>query len=118
MRKRIVNHIADTWFWYLLYFLPVLAFMLYLFSVNGSVDLMSFGSFLDTLGFGFIADNTIVSLFSSVFGQGGILPIFSNNDVFIMFGWYVAVYLCHLCVDLVLCLPRIGHKFLDKFTKE
>ena len=32
MRKKTVNHLADTIFWYALYFLPVLAYLIFVFS--------------------------------------------------------------------------------------
>lgn len=32
MRKRVINHVADTIFWYILYFLPVLAYLMFVVS--------------------------------------------------------------------------------------
>lgn len=32
MRKRVINHVADTTFWYILYFLPVLAYLMFVIS--------------------------------------------------------------------------------------
>lgn len=32
MRKRVINHVADTIFWYILYFLPVLAYLFFVIS--------------------------------------------------------------------------------------
>lgn len=118
MRKKTVKTIADTAFWYLLYFLPVLAFLLYIMAMPSlGTNLVGFGDFLTALGFEFLTDNVIISTLADLFGASGIFPVFANNDVFIMFAWYVSVYLCHLCVDLLLCLPRIAHKWLNKLSE-
>lgn len=119
MRKRLVNHIADTGFWYVLYFLPVLAFLIYMFSLeSGAVTLIGFNEFLQAIGFSFVLDNPLSSIFADIFGANGLMPIFQTNDIFNIFAWYISVYLCHICVDLFLLLPRITHKFMNKFTKE
>lgn len=120
MRKRTVNHLADTIFWYLLYFLPVLAYLLFMLIEPGSVGtlvLQNFEDFVNALGFGFVADNLIIDTLSSIFGVGGIMPIFSTNAPFIIFTWFIGVYLLHLIVDFILFIPRIAHKWLKHFTQ-
>lgn len=39
MRKRVINHVADTIFWYILYFLPVLAYLFFVVSAPFGDDL-------------------------------------------------------------------------------
>lgn len=115
MRKRQVNHLADTIFWYMLYFLPVLGFLIYLIAEPaGGTTLVTFSDFLSGIGFNFVADNPLISTLSDIFGANGVLPIFQNNDVFIIFAWYFGIYFCHIAVDLLLCLPRICHKWLNR----
>lgn len=117
MRKRTVKTVADTAFWYLLYFLPVLGFLLYLLAMpSGGVTLVGFTEFLQATGFEILTDNIIVTTLADIFGAGGVIPVFANNAVFVIFAWYVVVYLCHVCVDLLLCLPRLVHKGLEKLS--
>lgn len=117
MRKRTVNHIADTVFWYALYFLPVIAFFLYLIAEpSSSTVAVDFEAFFEGIGLGIVTDNVIITTLKDIFGQSGLVPIFSTNTPFIIFTWFIGVYIMHLCVDFVLFIPRIAHKWLKKFT--
>ena len=112
MRKRTINYLADTMFWYLLYLLPVVAFLLY---IVASGNYLSIIEFFDLIGFSFVNDNIIVSTLSSIFGAEGVLPFFSNDVPFIIGSWFVGVFLCHLAVDFILFIPRLCHKWFNHF---
>ena len=116
MRKKTIKFVADTLFWYLLYFLPVLAFLLYIWNGTG-VDL-SFSTFLTTIGLDVFVDNVIIDTMVSLFGPQGVLPLFNGNTVFIIFGWYISVYLVHLTVDFLLFIPRYAHKLMNDYNAE
>lgn len=136
MRKKTVTHVADTIFWYILYFLPII---LTLIQSIGLFENFGFDSWQYVYDEGNILDydflhllemnlnsfyisryNIISSALMDIFGLNGFIPIFSNNLTSIIqyFGYFVGVYLIHLCVDFILFIPRIAHKWLNKFTRE
>ena len=136
MRKKTVNHVADTIFWYVLYFLPVIVSLIVLCN-QSDVFWTEFGgdmrgAFLDCLervldGLMImpvdLSDNVIYSGLISVFGTDGILPFFSDNSgsggyyILQFFTWFIGVYLVHLFVDFILFIPRLCHKWMKEFTK-
>ena len=118
MRKRTVKLLADTIFWYLLYFLPVLGYLLYLIAEpNTGTNLVPISDFFNNIGIGFITDNVIVNTLKRLFGAEGILPLFATNAPFEIFGWFICTYMGHIAVDFILLIPRICHKFMEKFTQ-
>ena len=117
MRKRVVSHVADTVFWYLLYFLPVLAYLLFLIAEPASgTAVIDFMTFFESLGLGFVSDNVIISSLSCIFGTDGVFPIFSTDVPFVIFTWFIGTYILHLAVDFILFIPRFAHKWLNKLT--
>lgn len=61
--------------------------------------LISFSDLFNTIGIGFVADNIITSALASIFGVGGVFPIFSTNILFELMTWFIGVYIVHLAVD-------------------
>lgn len=132
MRKKTVTHVADTIFWYLLYFLPIIISIVSVFAYSGDwfgvwyVDdgdfsnapfLITLLSFLNYLGFGetSLIYNTLLDIFGTQGLLGVVLPY---SPILFYFQYFITVYLMHLCVDFILFIPRIAHKWLNKFTKE
>lgn len=118
MRKRTINHLADTIFWYAIYFLPVVFYVFYLIaepSSGGSV--VNFLLYFNDVGFGIVTDNIIVTTLRDIFGIGGIFPLFSTDLPFIVFTWFVGSYIIHLAVDFLLFIPRLAHKYIKYFTQ-
>lgn len=113
MRKRTIKRLADTIFWYALYFLPVL--ILILMSIHNPITSLS--SVISTLGLDVLNDSVIYTTLNSVVGVGGILPLFSSPDILIFFTYYICVYILHLLVDIVIFIPKIAHKWLNTFTQ-
>ena len=121
MRKKTVNHLADTIFWYVLYFFPVICYLVFLFVHPGSISTVSpinFIQYLEDIGLTLATDNIIVTTLSGFFGVNGTLPFFSTDALFIILAWFVGSYLAHLAIDFVLLLPRLCHKWFNSFTKE
>lgn len=119
MRKRTINNVADTIFWYLIYMLPVVGYLLYLIAEPSSgTTLVSFSSFFNNVGIGFPSDNIVVNTLKEIFGAGGVLPLFATDTPFIIFGWFVCTYITHLAVDFLLFIPRLAHKWMNKFTRQ
>lgn len=118
MRKKTVNHIADAVFWYIIYFLPVMLYLLYMFtepSQGGSA--VPFLQYFDNVGFGFVSNNLLIDTMRSIFGINGVLPLFSTDLPFFIMGWFMSMVVLHLAVDFVLFIPRLAHKWLNYFTK-
>lgn len=118
MRKRTINNLADTIFWYLIYMLPVVGYLLYLIAEPSSgTTLVSFSSFFTNVGIGFVSDNIVVNTLKDIFGVGGVLSLFATDTPFIIFGWFVCTYITHLAVDFLLFIPRLAHKWMNSFTQ-
>ena len=119
MRKRTISNLADTIFWYFVYLLPVIGYLLYLIAEPASgTSLVTFDSFFSNIGLGLVSDNVVVSTLKDIFGTGGILPLFTTDTPFIIFGWFVCTFITHLAVDFLLFIPRLAHKWLNKFSSE
>lgn len=136
MRKRNVSHIADTVFWYAVYMFPLIISVVLSF---GALSGWTFNDWIDIynawgLGdfditnvlngvlyqLGFLGDGIIFNTLRDIFGYDGILPlVFNNGDTFFAyFSYFITCYLIHLCVDFILFIPRIAHKWLKKATEE
>ena len=135
MRKRTVTHITKNIFWYIIYLLPLLFFIVQIFScysnegffpwfmeVDGdssNVDLLV--DYFNEFMMGFVVHNNPISnVFMDIFSFGGLLPIFNNgatgDGLILYFSYFVGVYLIHLCVDFLLFIPKLCHKWMNSFT--
>ena len=114
MRKRNIDFLFDTIFWYILYSLPFLA---YLFQLFGQSPIISLSTFLTSADFLIASDNIVLTTFNGIFGANGILPLFGNVAVIHIFVYFVSVFMCHLLVDFVLFIARLCHKWLKSFTQ-
>lgn len=121
MRKRTIKTVADTIFWYALYFLPVLAYLLFMVSSkDGTTDWMDFiylDSFLSRFGEMDLTNPVGDALYYMFDGADGLIPIFHDMSIYFIFTWYVFVYLIHLMVDFILFIPRLAHNWMNKFTR-
>lgn len=122
MRKRTITQLADTIFWYLIYFLPVILFGIYLIHAPESGQVLSFSAFINSNDFGLSSANIVLTSINSLFGNSGVMPLFSSSSGFyapIFIGsWFVSVYIVHLAIDFLLFIPRFAHKMMDKCVKE
>lgn len=114
MRKKTVNRFFDTAFWYLLYFLPVIVFLLVVFRTGQFTTL---STAMSTCGLDVLVNNPVLVSLSEIFGESGILPFFQNADLLYFFSYFISVFICHLFVDFILFIPRIAHKWLSKFCQ-
>lgn len=113
MRKKTINCLYDNSMWYCIYLLPLALF------VGVSIktgQFVSLASCFESVGLSILTDNIILTTLSSLFGTGGVLPLFASPDILIYFTYFVSVYLMHLCVDFLLFIPRLSHKWLKSFT--
>lgn len=117
MRKRCVNHIADTLMWYLIYLFPLV------FVLCGSVlntDAMTFfNSFLTWFEIA-MTNNPIYTPLSEIFGATGLMPLFVGNWSFMLYygTYFVSCMILHLAVDVIVFIPRLAHKYMSVLTRE
>ncbi|MBE5735422.1 MAG: hypothetical protein E7361_03145 [Clostridiales bacterium] len=112
MRKKTINHFFDNLMWNLLYLLPIICFII---SINTSGQLISFTDCMTSCGFGILTDNIVFVALNSLFGVGGILPVFVSTDLLLYFSYFICIWLCHIAVDVLLFLIRYAHKLMDSF---
>lgn len=122
MRKRTIKTVADTIFWYALYFLPVLAYLLFMVSTkDGTNEWMAniyLYDFLTTFADINVLYNPVGEALYFLFdGSEGLIPLFNDYSVIFIFSWYVYIYIIHLMVDFILFIPRLAHNWMNKFTR-
>lgn len=112
MRKKSINNFFDSALWYLVYMLPLVCFVILLFKTGQPLGL---AVCMSSCGLGILTDNVIYTALNSIFGAGGVLPLFVSADLLLYFSYFICVWLCHLAVDMLLCLIRYAHSLMDKF---
>mgnify|MGYP001091804003 CR=1 FL=1 len=114
MRKRTISYVAETWFWNIVYFIPIFAYLIILFKTGNAFE---FGTIFESIGLN-IAENSIAfTSLSQIFGVDGILPLFTNTDLLVFFAYYINVFIAHIFVDFILFIPKIAKKWMNKFTQ-
>lgn len=113
MKKCSIIDVLDNVFWYIIYILPILA---YLISICGHGD--SSLTIIDYFNQFFpLATNVISSSLVQIFGSNGILPLFEDGGYIIDFlTYFISCMIIHLAVDFLLFIPRLAHKWLDGFV--
>jgi len=113
MRMKTMNNLFDNVMWYLLYLMPLVLL------IGVSIRLGSFtplSTCFDLVGLNIIQDSIIFATLSSLFGVGGVLPLFASADILVYFTYFISVFIIHLAVDFVLFIPRLAHKWFNSFT--
>lgn len=137
MRKRTVKYCYDTILWGIITLLPLILYVGFIFFYLGGERELSIGNvsalsgdlsfftvmhdIYDWFGVGsYLGNNFIYQAFYSIFNGQYIGYIDGSFQSMVL--WYasyvIMVELLHICVDLILLLPRICRKFLDKFKSE
>lgn len=119
MRKSKILFICDTVFWYIVYFLPVIMYGIYLIHASESGTVLNIDTFFSTvLSTSIITTNPVYQVLISLFGVDGILPIFTTNAfILVILSYFASMVIIHLCVDFLLFIPRLCHKWLDMYCK-
>lgn len=112
MRKRNLMCLFDTLFWYIIYALPFLSWLLYLWGDNPQ-NIIMFPEWVSQDGFGWAGP--VYDYLLPIFGDAGIFPIASEYLLYIL-SWFVSCAIIHLAVDVLLFIPRLSHNWLEKFT--
>lgn len=112
MRKKTLSHLFDDILWYTLYLLPVLCFLIVSWRTGEFVTL---SSAMSSCGLDIFIENPVFATLSSIFGDAGILKLFSSVDFIQYASYFVSVFLVHLAVDVLLFIPRFAHKCMSCF---
>ena len=121
MRKRTVTFLADKIFWLLVALLPLIIFALQFLIYDLTSITSEMPTFLDFMqSFGLSTSSICYTVMSDLFGAGGILPLFAegNNAVLLFLSYFCSVEIIHLAVDFIVFIPRLSHKFMNKFCQE
>lgn len=120
MRKRNFAFCLDNLFWWIVYLLPVFAWLIYLSSLQyQGASVLSFGDFMCSNLFWPVENNIFLTTIQSIFGSDGILPLFDYgmlelDGVLYYLSYFVTVYFVHLCIDVIMLLPRLVMRAMDK----
>lgn len=112
MRKKTINNFFDNVMWYLVYMLPLVCFVILLFKTGHSFGL---AECITSCGLGILTDNVVYTALNSIFGSGGVFPLFMSSDILLYFSYFICVWICHIAVDVLLFLVRYAHKLMDNF---
>lgn len=115
MKKNNVLDILDNVFWYIIYLLPLVA---YLISICGHGDntltiIEYFNDFFSLSG-----SNMILTTLLDIFGSDGVFSILDDSSyVFSIVSYFVTCFLIHLAIDVLLFIPRLCHYWMEAFNK-
>lgn len=119
MRKKTMSNLADHVFWLLVALLPLVLYVVQFFAyeLTTVTTFTPFDSFMQT--FGVSTSSVVYTSLVDLFGVDGILPLFSgsNSAPILFLSYFVAVEVIHLAVDFLLFIPRLCHKYMEKFTQ-
>ena len=115
MRKKTVNHLCDNVFWYIVYMLPMLVYVVQYFygGANPNYVVRDFTAIMQE--FSITSVNIIADVMENIFGANGIMPLFQSPAILQFFAYFASCLIAHLAVDFVLFIPRLCHKWLNKF---
>ena len=111
MRKKTISHFFDDLMWYIIYLLPLIAFIVLL-TIDKTATL---SSAMSSVGLGILTDNVVFTALNGIFGVSGVMPLFASSDILLYFSYFICVWLCHLAVDVLLFLVRYAHKLMISF---
>lgn len=119
MRKRTMTNLADHVFWLLVALLPLVLYVVQFFAyeLTNVTTFTPFDSFMSSLGVS--STSVIFTSLNDLFGAEGTLPLFSGTSSapILFLSYFVAVEIIHLAVDFLLFIPRLCHKYMEKFTQ-
>lgn len=130
MRKKTVKTIFSNIFWYSVYLMPLLITVACLLNGADSYWTADFGDYrvkawtvLEYNVREMIYGTEMYDIFYSTFStDGGTFALFSSgpNDFSLPLGYmayFVNCVIFHVFVDFILFIPRLCHKFMNKFTR-
>lgn len=111
MRKRTINHLFDTIFWYLIYLLPLIFSIIYWIKFG----ILDIANIFTLAGFDLFANNIVFNSLNSIFGSIGIIPLFNGTGILMYLSYFIICMVVHLAVDVLLFIVRIAHNWIEGF---
>lgn len=117
MRERTLKSFFDKIMWYGIYLFPLIcyAFLCLSFQFDGSNQVLSFDSFMESLtgfgGFGGDLMLTINLLFADV------LQLTDVGGIQQYVVYLIVVTIIHVIFDIIVFIPRLFHNFLESIEK-
>lgn len=127
MRKRTIKCAADTIFWSIVYMLPIIGYLIFIFSICGNpnailesgevpLSFINLGSFMSRAGVHTFGGNVIYTAINNLFGNFGVIGSFLSDGIISFVSYFVSVYIAHLVVDFLLFIPKLAMKWMNHFT--
>lgn len=118
--KRLYNKL-NTWFWWVVACFPLILLIIQMlfFAFNKNSNGLDYSMFNDFITFinnnvssGFIYDlfDNLNDFFIYAFGLSGQI----GNAISFVLAWFVFAHILHIFVDVILLLPRICQKFIER----
>lgn len=115
MTKRTFHYVIEAG-WLFIALLPVILYIVAARNTGGT-DMLTFTQMMnEKLGFFTSSNNIIYSTLTGIFGQTGELPILSEAFAAYL-SYFIIVEIAHLCVDVLLFIPRLAHNWLEAYTR-
>lgn len=113
----------DKIFWFFISFLPLLSWLIYLFSFSSyTVSPLTFYAWLEQ-NFGFmgqIQESVIFSTFYQLFSITSVDSLFPvlSTSLMAFFTYLVTVEIVHVVYDVIVFIPRLAHKWISKAVQD
>lgn len=115
MTKRTFHYIVEA-SWLFLALFPVILYLVAARNTGGT-DMLTFSQIMsEKLGFFTSSSNIIYTSLDGVFGAEGVLPILTDSLTAYL-SYFIVIELAHLCVDVLVFIPRLAHNWLDTYTR-
>lgn len=111
MEKRKLNnfyYFMYEFIWVMLLALPIISYCLYF--TNDNYTTISLVQIFNNMGFNMTQDSVLYTSFTSVLNYFG-----SSSSALVYFScWLVVLSLTHIFVDILMFLPRLSEKLINK----
>lgn len=111
MRTKSIEILIDRIFWALVLSMPIFAYLFGTFHADPPTFITILSQFqIDS-------NNIVYTTLVSIFGTNGAFTLFdisTTNVVFLYMAYFVSLELLHIVVDVILFVPRVSVKLIDK----
>lgn len=110
MKQLLKTKTLNKLFWVLIYITPLIIW---------AIGYIHHTPLLTTIltEIGINENNIITTTILQIFGENGILYLFTTNSAILYYlSYYVIMNIIHIIIDLILILPRIAQSFNDKIN--
>jgi len=113
LRKRNIDYLFYNFVWLVVYLLPILLYVIYVF--HSGISSVPFLDFLNnTAQLGICSSNVFYSTLISIFGEGGVCPFF-NSGSYALLAYVSYILVCtmiQIVFDLFVFLFAVCRRFL------